>query len=124
MAKETSDKKQGPRMVAVFQCPVMATLGQGSTTVLVIGQSGKCRLYGRTSVKNLLSELGEPNPSRVVGLPAEKLSEALNLPIIVGSDACRKYMSDKKLEFAGNERILDKSDKKGGGFRKVVFSDF
>ncbi len=111
-----SDKTNGMVVRAVFRASVKADRGPGSTTAVVVGQSGKARLYGLTSLvrAGLVSDAYEGK-----SLTAEKLAALLKVPVIVGGEKCKAFITSEKLALdIGNEVIGDVNagGKGKGGF--------
>ena len=125
---ETADKAAAsigrPKVLAVFHADCLATKGPGSTVAVVQGGSGKCRLYGKDSLANAFPEVGPE--CRTLTTPG-KMAAYFKVAVVSGKDACSKFMKDKKLEFAGSEKIIadhGKGNKQRGGFRTLNYAAF
>lgn len=114
----------GPKVLVVFHADCMATKGPGSTVAVVQGGSGKCRLYGKDSLANAFPDIAPE--CRTLTTPG-KMADHFKVAVTSGKDACLKFMADKRLEFAGSERIIadhGKGNKKRGGFRALDYAAF
>lgn len=113
-----------PTVLAVFRADCRATKGSGSTVALVVGQSGKCRLYGKDSLANAFPAVEAVCRTLT---SARIMADHWGVPVVEGKDACVKYMADHKLAFAGKEAVLadvGKGNKRKGGFRQIDYSTF
>ena len=115
---------KGPNVIAVFRADCRATKGYGSTVAVVQGGSGKCRLYGRHSLANAFPE----NADVLLTLTtADKMSDQLGVPLVIGKVACDKFVAEHKLAWSGGEAVVadaGKSGKKRGGFRTLDYATF
>ena len=112
------------KVLAVFYADCKATKGSGTTLALVQGSSGKCRLYGKDSLANAFPDQG-PMCRNLTS--TAKMAEHFAVNIIGGKAACDKFMADKKLAFAGSEKIIadaGKGNSKRGGFRTMNYITF
>ncbi len=120
---KTETKTAGPVVLAVFRADCRATKGQGSTVAVVQGGSGKCRLYGKDSLANV-AEFGDVCRTLTT---AGKMAEHFKVPVVVGKDACSRFLADRKLAFAGKEAVLadvGKGNKRKGGFKQLDYATF
>ena len=121
----TQDKEsKGPNVIAVFRADCRATKGYGSTVAVVQGGSGKCRLYGRNSLANAFPEQAD---IMLTLTTADKMSDQLGVPLLVGKAACDKFVSEHKVRWSGGEAVVadaGKSHKKRGGFRMLDYGTF
>ncbi len=115
---------KGPAVLAVFRADCLATKGPGSTVAVVQGGSGKCRLYGKDSLANAFPDIGPE--CRTLTTP-DKMAEYFGVPIVVGKEACLKYLAENGLKFSGKEAVIadvGKGNKRKGGFRQIDYSTF
>jgi len=121
---EAKPKAEGPRVLAVFLADCKATKGPGSTVAVVQGGSGKCRLYGKDSLANAFPEDG---PVCRTLTTADKMASRYGVRVVVGKAACDQFLTDNKLEFAGQEAVLadkGKGHKGRGGFERIDYTIF
>jgi len=85
-----SDKaKVGP--IGVLHCRVQAYSGSGNVVAVVRSTQGNVRLLGITNLVN-----AGVLPDRYAGkyLKADVLSDLLKVPLVIGADDARKFLSD------------------------------
>ena len=116
-------KQLGPVVLAVFRADVKATAGRGSTVALIQGASGKCRLYGKNALANAFPDIAE---LCLTLTSAFKIGKPFAVPVLIGKAAWAGFMADKKLVFAGQEKVLGDvgSGSPGSGFRTVNYQAF
>ena len=123
-SKETSKTTDGPQVLAVFIADCQATKGPGSTLALVQGSSGKCRLYGRTSLANAFPE----HEAIVRTLSSgQAMADHFGCKVITGRDACLAFVAEQGVQWDGREAILadkGKGDRKRGGARQTDYRSF
>lgn len=126
--KATADKAAEtigkPEVVAVFLADCKGTKGPGSTVAVVQGGSGKCRLYGKDSLANAFPDIDAICRTLTT---ADKMAAQFDVDVIVGKDACQRFMAEGELKFEGTEAILadkGKGNKRRGGFRAIDYATF
>lgn len=115
---------QGPNVLAVFRADCKATKGHGSTVAVVQGGSGKCRLYGKDSLANAFTDI-EAICRTLTN--ASKMADQFGVKVIVGKDACDKFVAENKVKWEGTEAIIadvGRGNKKRGGFRAIDYATF
>ena len=121
---EATPDKTEPKVLAVFRADCRATKGPGTTVAVVQGGSGKCRLYGKDSLANAFPAVGAECRTLT---SADRMADYFGVPVVVGKAACERFLTDRKLAFAGKEAVVadaGKSGRKRGGFRAIDYSTF
>lgn len=119
-----SEKSSGPQVLCVFVADCKATKGFGSTVAVVQGSSGKCRMYGKDSLANAYPESADICRTLTT---AAKMADNFGVKVIIGKDACDRFVSDNKVKWEGSENVLgDKgmSGNKRGGFKRIDYRTF
>lgn len=122
--KPTVEKAAAPKVLAVFHADCRATKGLGSTIAVVQGGSSKCRLYGKDALAKTFPDIEAE--CRTLTTP-DKMADYFSVAVVSGMAACLKFMADRKLRFAGAEKIIadqGKGNRKRGGAKALDYATF
>ena len=110
------------RVIAVFDAACQAACGKGNVVAVVQGKenTGEHRLYGVTSLVRIGVLPVQYDGRR---LTAVVLAKLLGVKVVVGVDACRKFIVDSGIATIPVENILGNSNDlmHKGGKRKLDF---